>query len=119
MQPVSFCMPLMFFRGCMSSTALTLDGLGRMPSRLTIILLGKIPEGMPKMHFLVELPLVLIKSPKSSLKVVNKSVDYPGFHDHVVYIGLNEVISYFIMKALLNGTLVCCPCIFSPKDIVV
>jgi hypothetical protein len=49
------------------------------------------------------------------IKVVNQGVGYPSFYDDVVHVGLDEVISYFVLEALLDSTLVCSPCVFVPK----
>ena len=51
MHPMSFYTSFMFLGGRISSTALTFDGFGRIPLRLTI-LPSSMPEGTPKMHFL-------------------------------------------------------------------
>jgi hypothetical protein len=50
MHPVSFWISSMFLGGCMSRTAFTFVGLGRMPSWLTT-LPNNIPDGTPKIHF--------------------------------------------------------------------
>jgi hypothetical protein len=51
MHAVSFWMSLMHLGGFIFMTASTFFGLGRMPSRQTM-LPSSMPDGMPNMHFL-------------------------------------------------------------------
>jgi hypothetical protein len=59
--------------------------------------------------------LVLVESRKGPLEIVDQGVSLPGFHDHVVNVGFDQVILDLIGKALLDSTLVCGPRVLEPK----
>jgi hypothetical protein len=40
------------------------------------------------------------------LEIVDQAVSLPGFHDHVIYVGFDQIILDLIGKALLDSTLV-------------
>jgi len=61
--------------------------------------------------FGVELPFVSIEGFESSIKLIDQGVGDPSFYDNIVDVSLDKVISYLIVEALLNSTLVCSPCI--------
>ena len=83
-----------------------------MPSRLTT-LPSSIPEGTQKtLFFGVEFPLISIEGLDGSVEVVDQSAGVSSFHDNIVDASLDQVIPYFIVKALLDGTLVCGPSVF-------
>jgi hypothetical protein len=39
----------------------------------------------------------------------------PGLYNHIVYIGFDKVIFYFVLETVLDGTLVCGPHILEPE----
>jgi hypothetical protein len=49
------------------------------------------------------------------LDIVNQGVSLPGFHDHIIDVGFDQVILDLISKALLDSTLVCSPCVLKPE----
>jgi hypothetical protein len=49
------------------------------------------------------------------LEIVDQGVSLPGFHDHIIDIGFNQVILDLISKALLDRTLVCSPYVLKPE----
>jgi hypothetical protein len=59
--------------------------------------------------------LVLVESQKGPLEIVDQGVSFPGFHDHVVNVGFDQVILDFISKALLDSTLECSPRVLKPE----
>jgi hypothetical protein len=60
--------------------------------------------------------LVLVESREGTLEIVDQGVSLPGFHDHIIDVGFNQVILDLISKALLDSTLVCCPCVLKPEQ---
>jgi hypothetical protein len=62
--------------------------------------------------FGVELPFVSIEGFEGLIKVVDQAIGYPSFYDDIIDVGLDEVISYFVVEALPDSMLVCSPCIF-------
>jgi len=83
-----------------------------MPSWL-MTLLSSMPEGTPKIHFIgVKFPLISIEGSEGSVKVVDQSAGVCGFYDNLVDVSFDQVILYLIVKALLDGTLICGPDIF-------
>jgi hypothetical protein len=40
----------------------------------------------------------------------------PGFHDHIIDVGFDQIISDLISKTVLDSTLVCGPNVLNPKQ---
>jgi hypothetical protein len=59
--------------------------------------------------------LVLVESREGTLEIVNQGVSLPGFHDHIINVGFDQVILDLISKALLDSMLVCGPCVLKPE----
>jgi hypothetical protein len=49
------------------------------------------------------------------LEIVNQGVSLPGFHDHIIDIGFDQIILDLISKAVLDSTLVHGPRILKPE----
>jgi hypothetical protein len=62
--------------------------------------------------------MVLVESREGTLEIVDQGVSLPGFHDHIIDVGFDQVILDLISKAFLDSTLVCGPTFLSPNDIV-
>jgi hypothetical protein len=59
--------------------------------------------------------LVLVESREGTLEIVDQGVSLPGFHDHIIDIGFDQIISDLISKTVLDSTLVCGPHVLNPK----
>jgi hypothetical protein len=60
--------------------------------------------------------LVLVESREGTLDIINQGVNFPGFHDHIIDVGFDQVILDLISKALLDSTLVCGPRVLKPEQ---
>jgi hypothetical protein len=49
------------------------------------------------------------------LEIVDQGVSLPGFHDHIIDVGFNQVILNLLSKALLDSTLIYGPRVLKPK----
>jgi len=64
--------------------------------------------GNPKNAFFgVKFPFIPVQFLESLVEVVDQSVSISGFHDDVIDVCLDQVVAYFVMEALLDGTLIC------------
>jgi hypothetical protein len=59
--------------------------------------------------------LKLIKCLEGLVEVIDQGRGYFGLRHYVINICLNELISDLVLKALLDGPLIGCACIFEPK----
>jgi hypothetical protein len=59
--------------------------------------------------------LVLVESRKGTLEIVDQGVSLPGFHDHIIDVGFDQIILDLISKALLDSTLVHGPRVLKPE----
>jgi hypothetical protein len=60
--------------------------------------------------------LVLVESREGTLLIVDQGVSLPGFHDHIIDVGFDQIILDLISKALLDSTLVRGPRVLKPKQ---
>jgi hypothetical protein len=60
----------------------------------------------------IQLPLKLIECLEGLVEVVDQGRGHFGLHHYVINICLNELISDLVLKALLDGSLMGCTCIF-------
>jgi hypothetical protein len=63
----------------------------------------------------IKLPLVLVESREGTLEIVDQGVSLPGFHNHIIDVGFDQIILDLISKALLDSMLVCGPCVLKPE----
>jgi hypothetical protein len=59
--------------------------------------------------------LVLVESHEGTLEIVDQGVSLPGFHDHIINVGFDQVILNLISKALLDSTLIYGPRVLKPE----
>jgi hypothetical protein len=59
--------------------------------------------------------LVLVESREGTLEIFDQGVSLPGFHNHIIDIGFNQIILDLISKALLDSTSVCGPRVLEPE----
>jgi hypothetical protein len=59
--------------------------------------------------------LKLIKCLEGLVEVVDQGRGYFSLDHYIINICLNELISYLVLEALLDGPLVGCACVFEPK----
>ena len=63
--------------------------------------------GNPENAFFgVKLPFISVQCLESLVEVVDQSASVFGFHDDVINVGFNQVVAYFVMETLLDGTLI-------------
>jgi hypothetical protein len=49
------------------------------------------------------------------LEIVDQGVSLPGFHDHIIDVGFDQIILDLISKTLLDSMLVCGPRVLKPE----
>jgi hypothetical protein len=59
--------------------------------------------------------LELVESREGMLEIVDQGASLPGFHDHIIDIGFDQVILDLISKAVLDSTLVRGPRVLKPE----
>jgi hypothetical protein len=63
--------------------------------------------------------LVLVESREGMLEIVDQGVSLPGFHDHIIDVGFDQIILDLISKALLDSSWYVAHVFLTPNDIVV
>jgi hypothetical protein len=59
--------------------------------------------------------LALVESHEGTLEIVDQGASLPGFHDHIINVGFDQIILDLISKALLDSTLVRGPRVLKPE----
>jgi hypothetical protein len=59
--------------------------------------------------------LVFIESREGTQEIINQGVSLYGFHDHIIDVSFDQIISDLIGKAVLNSTLVRGSRVLKPK----
>jgi hypothetical protein len=59
--------------------------------------------------------LVLVEGREGTLEIVDQGMSLPGFHDHIIDVGFDQIILDLISKALLDSTLVHGPRVLKPE----
>jgi hypothetical protein len=58
--------------------------------------------------------LVLVESREGALEVIDQGVSLPGFHNHIINVGFDQINLDLISNALLDSTLVRGPHVLKP-----
>jgi hypothetical protein len=59
--------------------------------------------------------LVLVESREGALEVIDQGVSLPGFYNHIIGVGFDQIVLNFISKAVLDSALIRGPRVFKPK----
>jgi hypothetical protein len=59
--------------------------------------------------------LVLVGSREGTLEIIDQGLSLPGFHNHIIDVGFDQIIPDLIGKAVLDSTLVRGPYVLKPK----
>jgi hypothetical protein len=63
----------------------------------------------------IKLPLVLVKSCENPLEIIDQGMGLPGFYNHIINVGFDEVILYLVLEIVLGGALVCGTRVLEPE----
>jgi hypothetical protein len=59
--------------------------------------------------------LILVKSCENPLEIIDQGMGLPGFYNHIINVGFDEVILYLVLEIVLGGALVCGTRVLEPE----